>query len=419
MNDTAPLAEPRRVLLSVEQSQFVDASKPFVGFVGGIGSGKTRVLCYNRLMRAQPRGVYMMVAPTYPMLRDATLRSFSEVAYDLGKSFSFHKAEMIATMPNGAEILFRSGDAPDRLRGPNLDEVDLDEASQMKRDVYDVCIGRLRRGGKLGRLRAAFTPQGKDHWTYEVFGRENRDTALVHAKTRDNPFIAEDFVDALELQYSPMRARQELEGQFVEMEGAEWPAEWFPESHWIDEADGKPFWPPPQDITLRVMGVDSSKGRDGKTGDYSAIVSMVRSRQGLLYVEADLERRPMTNIIADAISIGQRFQRETGGEPLDGVAWEADSFQELLADECMKQTKAAGFQMPIFKVFTGSVAKDVRIRRLTPYLSGGNFRWRNTPGTQRAVQQMRQFPMAEHDDGPDALEMAVRMGVKLWLGGKT
>jgi hypothetical protein len=39
-----------------------------------------------------------------------------------------------------------------------------------------------------------------------------------------------------------------------------------------------------------------------------------------------------------------------------------------------------------------------------------------SPGTNLLIQQMRDFPVADHDDGPDALEMALRLMIELWNG---
>jgi hypothetical protein len=33
----------------------------------------------------------------------------------------------------------------------------------------------------------------------------------------------------------------------------------------------------------------------------------------------------------------------------------------------------------------------------------------NSPGTRLLVEQLREFPIAAHDDGPDALEMSLRL----------
>jgi phage terminase large subunit-like protein len=35
------------------------------------------------------------------------------------------------------------------------------------------------------------------------------------------------------------------------------------------------------------------------------------------------------------------------------------------------------------------------------------------------VDQLRDFPVAEHDDGPDSLEMALRAMIDLWNGKNT
>ena len=99
------------------QREFWGSPAKFRLFVGGIGSGKTRAGALEVLR--QPGGsTGMVLAPTYPMLRDATLRTFLELAQRGGVLEDFRKAEMAATLMNGTTVLFRSADNPDRLRGP-------------------------------------------------------------------------------------------------------------------------------------------------------------------------------------------------------------------------------------------------------------------------------------------------------------
>jgi predicted phage terminase large subunit-like protein len=60
------------------------------------------------------------------------------------------------------------------------------------------------------------------------------------------------------------------------------------------------------------------------------------------------------------------------------------------------------------------VPKPVRIRRLTPLLARGRLRFKaDSPGARLLVRQLRDFPNADHDDGPDALEMAVRLAMMM------
>jgi hypothetical protein len=39
-----------------------------------------------------------------------------------------------------------------------------------------------------------------------------------------------------------------------------------------------------------------------------------------------------------------------------------------------------------------------------------------SPGTALLVQQLQDFPLGDHDDGPDALEQALRLMIELWNG---
>ena len=63
---------------------------------------------------------------------------------------------------------------------------------------------------------------------------------------------------------------------------------------------------------------------------------------------------------------------------------------------------------------SAGVPKIARIRRLTQYVTRREVRFRgDSPGCRRLVDQLMDFPLAEHDDGPDALEMCTRLPVEL------
>ena len=65
--------------------------------------------------------------------------------------------------------------------------------------------------------------------------------------------------------------------------------------------------------------------------------------------------------------------------------------------------------LPLYTI-NNTVNKLVRIRRLTPHLAAGRIRFKgDSPGARLLVEQLRDFPNGDHDDGPDALEMALRV----------
>jgi predicted phage terminase large subunit-like protein len=175
----------------------------------------------------------------------------------------------------------------------------------------------------------------------------------------------------------------------------EWPEEYFGDHIWFDN------WP--ADLHMRTIALDPSKGADARRGDYSAFVMLGLANDGQFYVEADLARRPTPQIITDGIELCRRFR------PL-AFGIESNQFQELLgadfARELLRQ-KLIGITPCSIE---NQLNKQVRIRRLGPLLSARRLRFKsNSPGTRLLVEQLREFPIAAHDDGPDALEMSLRL----------
>ena len=95
---------------------------------------------------------------------------------------------------------------------------------------------------------------------------------------------------------------------------------------------------------------------------------------------------------------------------------ETNQFQELLATEIQRRAVEKCSSLPIFTC-ENTVPKIIRIRSLTPYLTRGEILFkRGSRGARLLVDQLRDFPNGDHDDGPDALEMAIRLGSQLVAG---
>lgn len=260
------LKEKRASTLAIElyeqQHEFVMSEKRFTAFIGGIGTGKTTagaVKCIIEANRIDEPSVGLVIAPTYPMLRDATLRTFRDV---VGSAIvNFHKSDMIATLVDGSEVLFRSADDPDKLRGPNLDWVWMDEAAMCHRGTWDIVIGRLRRGGRAGKIWLTSTPKGRN-WMYDKLSL----LKMFHATTMDNPYLSDEFVESLQEAYVGDFALQELGGEFVKFEGMVYPG-FSPQVHVFRMSD--------EDL----QGWDSILAVDIGTRNPTAILT-IRSRGG-------------------------------------------------------------------------------------------------------------------------------------------
>jgi predicted phage terminase large subunit-like protein len=146
---------------------------------------------------------------------------------------------------------------------------------------------------------------------------------------------------------------------------------------------------------------DPSMGKAGRGRDDSAIITLVRDDwTGTLYVvDADIARRLPDKIIEDVLQYQQRRHYN-----LFGV--EANQFQQFLAFELRQRGNAARLYPPVREIVQ-TRDKLGRIQRLQPLVSSGTIRFSRRHRT--LLDQLRQFPRAAHDDGPDALEMAVRL----------
>jgi len=260
-----------KIDLHQAQQDFLDSDVLYRAFSGGRGVGKSFIGALDLLMRAQDDRLYGVYAPTYPMLRDSSWRSFKELGRRLRFIQKINQSEMRIVLGNGAEVIFRSVDDPERARGANLSGAWLDEASLMSQDAYTIIIACLREGGEQGWLSATFTPRGKQHWTYETFGTGKPNTTLFHAKTGDNPFLPDDFAETLRMQYPSQFARQEIDGEFVDLQGNVFKREWF---RVVEKAPDNLKWVRYWDLAASIKD----------TADYTASVACALAGDGTLYL---------------------------------------------------------------------------------------------------------------------------------------
>lgn len=217
--------------LNPAQWAFVTSEARFSLYIGGVGAGKTFAGAARAIMRMieQPGALGLIGAPTFPMLRDATQRAFFEL---LPRPLiqAYHKSEERLVLRNGAEVLFRSLDQPDRARGLNLAWFWLDEAPLCGYYAWQVLKGRLRQPGFATAGWATGTPHGRDGFASDFELAPRRNHALFRASTYANAHhLPPDFI--AELGYSGSFAQQEVLGLFVAFEGLVYSFDASPQGH--------------------------------------------------------------------------------------------------------------------------------------------------------------------------------------------
>jgi hypothetical protein len=178
----------------------------------------------------------------------------------------------------------------------------------------------------------------------------------------------------------------------------EWPTEYF---YGILANDDE--WP--KQFSFSATALDPSKGKNAKVGDYSAIVN-VGYANGRLWVECDMERRPVPKMMADLVAFNERVRPTVTG--IEGVA-----FQELLAPDYIQAQQEMGVYRDDPILIDNTVNKQLRIGRLGLWLRLHMLKIKRNAGGLLLLEQLKGFPNAKHDDGNDALEMCLRLLMQL------
>ena len=188
----------------------------------------------------------------------------------------------------------------------------------------------------------------------------------------------------------------------INPELCEWPEEYFDRPIWFDAWPTRP--------AIRVIALDPSKG--GRRARRRRLGFRALGRRSHA---ASCTSKPTSPAAPRRRSSPTASSSAAASRPTCS-AIEANQFQELFAGEFARRLRrartarnAASSQSKTRPTSSSASAGSVRC------LSAGRLRFKShSRGTQLLVDQLREFPLGDHDDGPDALEMAVRLA-DAWL----
>jgi predicted phage terminase large subunit-like protein len=351
----------------------------------------------------------MVCAPDYTMLARATFRVFCQVASDLGllsPSGVKRSAPPEVRLRNGAHVLFASTDDPQKLRGPSLSAIVLDEASLMHKDAWDVACGRLRERGEMGWLSACFTPKGRANWLTAKFAPGTPDTQLFTARTRDNPFAPANFDAIVRRQYTSLMARQELDGEIVDTSAGLFKRSWFQ----VVERATVPTLERCRAWDLASTPRDERRANDP---DYSVGTLVGRSEQGDFYVEhvCRLQGSPRT--------VEQLVLWHANNDP-EGtrivMEQEGGSGGKIVISHYLNLLAGHDFR----GVPTGGKSKIDRAQPVASQAEGGCIKIVRGDWNEAWLAEVESFPFCDHDDQTDSLSLGfadlAQPRRKLWIG---
>lgn len=192
--------------------------------LGGRGAGKTRAGAEYVLEHLREHGASAIVgvgAPTTADARDVCAEGPSGlITLARGEFPQYNRSLMEARHSSGGFVKFLGSEKSDRWNGRQWSCLWADELALWNRESWEQAQFGLRLGADP-RAVATTTPKARE-WVREL--SVSPYTALSHATTADNPFLAERVRDRLYVRYGgTTRGRQELEAEWLDdVEGALW-----------------------------------------------------------------------------------------------------------------------------------------------------------------------------------------------------
>lgn len=203
----------------------------------------------------------------------------------------------------------------------------------------------------------------------------------------------------------------EIQNEPIDPESCTFQEEWF--DFWDDEGKQLPDFSDPRFVF--VGSNDPSLGKNKKS-DTSSIFALAKDTStGYIYVLiADIAKRKPDQIIEDAIEASRRLKRDYK-RPYYQFGVETVQFQYYFAEIMRQKSAAIGEYLPIVEI--NSVQnKDARIQSLQPFVKNGYVKFSKKHKT--LLKQMYEYPMARNDDGPDGLQMSVKLALEVKVGRK-
>lgn len=220
----------KEVSLLPAQKEFVLSQNRHTGLVAGFGSGKTQASVTKIILKklSYPKHNVAYYLPTYNLIKDIAVPRISEQLEALGMTFSVNLSDKFFQVYNGGldvgRIILRTMDNPSLIVGYEvayslIDECDVLPMQKMS-TVFKQILARNRSllpDNEINQTDVVGTPEGFK-WFYDFFVKKDADyKTLIKAKTTDNPYLPEGYVDGLRDSYTDEELSAYLNGEFVNL----------------------------------------------------------------------------------------------------------------------------------------------------------------------------------------------------------
>lgn len=207
------------------QREFINSTAKHTALIGGFGSGKSHCGVDKTIIKKMmlPNVSCAYYLPTYGLIQDVAIPKFTAQLLKFGIDFTINRSDNVIKTKYG-NILLRNMSDPERIIGYEvgyslIDETDILSKDKMA-DVFMKIIGRNRSvlpKGMINQTDVVGTPEGFK-WLYEFFIKNASESKhVIKAKTFDNPFLPDGYIETLKETYTESQVTAYLNGDFVNL----------------------------------------------------------------------------------------------------------------------------------------------------------------------------------------------------------
>ena len=208
------------------QKEFLASNKKHSVLVCGFGAGKTHAGVAKSIFKLITSHKRLNVAyylPNYPLINDIAVPRISEFFEESGIPYKYNSSEKVFYTQFG-KILLRNLTKPETIVGYEvfyslIDEIDTLPKKKAKA-VFNKIIARNRQVCPKGNptcIDLVSTPEGFN-FLHEFSVKEaDNSKLLIKAKTFDNPFLPDDYIETLTAQYTLEELTAYINGEFCNL----------------------------------------------------------------------------------------------------------------------------------------------------------------------------------------------------------
>ena len=273
-----------------------DYSHRWEFWYGGAASSKSYSITQKLIIRACREKITIAVCRRYgTTLRNSCFSLFKEILakWKLTSYVKIKETDMSIEFPNGSKIIHLGLDDEQKLLSlNNVGCFWIEEAFEVQKDIVEQINLRMRAKNENQQIIMSWNPINRNSWIYDfVEVNPPKDSIKLHFTFKDNPFISQEYIDAMEEMRvrNPAKARIYYYGEYgVNPEGLVL-------TNWREQE----FNP----MELAAAGLEHRAGIDLGWIDKTAIIDSLYDRENrIIYVFNEFYKSGcQLSEIADAI----------------------------------------------------------------------------------------------------------------------